>query len=111
METRIQKTLTQWFPAAFDQIKKPGASTDYSTLNQLARYTLKLMAEDDEQKREPFKIIHLLYSKSTLYERNAIENEFLLKLACEENPLSLKKNLEMMPEQLRSIYLKTILEN
>lgn len=111
METKIQKTLTQWFPGAFEKIKKSEIMTDYIMLNHFAKYTLKLLAEDSERKMEPFKIIQILYSHSTLFERNAIENEFFKVLAAKENPLTLKENLELMPESIRSIYLKTILEN
>jgi hypothetical protein len=46
-----------------------------------------------------------------LYEKNAIENEFFNVLASEENPVTLKRHLELMPEALRQVYIKTILEN
>lgn len=111
MESRISITLTQWFPNAFTEVPKTSLKTDYDFLSHFAEYVEKLIKEDSETKREPFKIINLLYSKGTLYERNAIENSFFYKLAFDENAHTLKDNLDLMPEPLRVIYIKTILEN
>lgn len=111
METRIQKTLCHWFPEAFNESDKSLLSTDYGILRQFAYFTLRLINEKSENKKEPFKIIHLLYSKGSLFEKNAIENEFLNVLASGENTNTLKQHLELLPEGLKSVYIKTILEN
>jgi len=111
METRIQKTLRHWFPEAFEGTEKSMMCTDYAILRQFAEYTQKLIKDKSEDQKEPFKIIHLLYSKGSLYEKNAIENEFLSVLASDEISLTLKQHLELMPEGLRAIYMKTIVEN
>jgi hypothetical protein len=111
METRILKTLSQWFPEAFADVKKSELVSDYRTLLHFAKYTLKLINENSESKKEPFKIILLLYSKGSLYEKNAIENEFLKVLSDEENAMKLKEHLDLMPENLKPVYLKTIVEN
>ncbi len=111
MESRIQKTLYQWFPGAFTDVKKAVLNSDYDTLNHFANYTKSLIKDDSENKSEPFKIINLLYAKGSLFERNAIENEFFYVLAFDENPQNLKENLSLMPESLRTVYIKTILEN
>ncbi|MFZ0281096.1 MAG: hypothetical protein WAL29_05570 [Bacteroidales bacterium] len=111
METRIQKTLRHWFPEAFIGTESSMINSDYEILRQFADYTLKLINNKSDDQKEPFKIIHLLYSKGSLYEKNAIENEFLNLLASDENSLTLKQHLELMPEELRVIYVKTIVEN
>jgi len=111
METRIQKTLTQWFPDAFTDVKKSALKTDYDFLNHFAKYAKGLINDDSENKKEPFKIINLLYSKGSLFERNAIENEFFFAFAFNENSYTLKDNLHLMPEPLRAVYVKIILEN
>jgi len=111
METRIQKTLCHWFPEAFGETEKSLISTDYGILLQFAKYAQRLINDKSENQKEPFKIIYLLYSKGSLYEKNAIENEFFNVLASEEHSLTLKAHLELMPEGLRSIYVKTIIEN
>lgn len=111
METRIQKTLRQWFPDAFANVKKTELKSDYDTLHHFAKYVKELMNDSHENKSTPFKIINLLYSKGTLFEKNAIENEFLRVMAFEENPNTIKEHLDLMPEAIRAIYLKTILEN
>lgn len=111
MESRIQKTLTQWFPDAFADVKKSELKTDYDFLNHFAKYAKDLIKKDRENKKEPFKIINLLYSKGTLFERNAIENDFFYVLAFDENSRTLKENLSLLPESLRAVYIKTILEN
>ncbi len=111
MESRIQKTLTQWFPDAFTDTKKSVLKTDYDFLNHFAKYTKGLIKDDFEYKKEPFKIINLLYTKGSLFEKNAIENAFFYILAFDENPQTLKVTLDLMPESLHAVYIKTILEN
>lgn len=111
MESRIQKTLTQWFPDAFAAAQKTALKTDYEFLNHFAKYVTGLIKDDCESKKEPYKIINLLYSKGTLFERNAIENAFFLYIASDEKPQTLKESLSLMPEGLRAVYIKTILEN
>lgn len=110
METKIQKTLHHWFPEAFKQLDEL-MTTDYLVLHRFAEYTRKLINDNCEGQKEPFRIIFLLYSNGTLFEKNAIENEFLIVLASEENSMTLKQHLELMPEGLRMVYLKTIIGN
>ncbi len=111
METTIQKTLMQWFPEAFSDLKKNIRISDYEALRIFSRYTIEKIHNDSENKTEPFKIIFLLYSKGSLFERNAIENEFLKILSDEEQTGSLKEHLSLMPDELKAVYIKTILEN
>jgi len=111
METKIQKTLRQWFPEAFSPQERILGSSDYEVLRQFATYARLLMESKAENKRDPFKIIQLLYTKGTLYEKNAIENEFLTALSYDESTFTIKEHLELMPDQLKTVYLKTILEN
>jgi hypothetical protein len=111
METRIQKTLKQWFPNAFADEKKAGSDSDYEMLQQFARYTLQLIQENNEDEKEPFKIVNMLYHKGSLHDKNAIENEFFSILTKVESPGTLKSHLELMPDNLKPVYLKTILEN
>ncbi len=111
METRIQRTLCHWFPEAFIETEKPLPDSDYGILRHFAEYTIALIRQKSENQKEPFKIINLLYLKGTLYERNAIENEYFKSIASDETALSLKEHLELMPENLRLVYIKTIVEN
>jgi hypothetical protein len=54
METKIHKTLSQWFPAAFDDLKKTSEYSDYEILNHFASYTHKQIKNNSENKEEPF---------------------------------------------------------
>lgn len=108
METKIKKTLAQWFPEAFDKSK---TYTEYEMLNVFAKYTQALIREDKGTKSEPFKIINLLYVSGNLHDKNAIENEFFSVLMENESEGSLKQHLELMPEVIRKAYIKTIIEN
>ena len=74
METRIQKTLRQWFPEAFAEEQRTGPHSDYETLQQFARYTIRLI-HDKKNEKEPFEIVNQLYQKGSLHDKNAIENE------------------------------------
>jgi hypothetical protein len=112
METKIQKTLKQWFPEAFSETCIQSNQTDYEILNLFAHYTLKLIeVNNKELEQEPFKLINIIYQCSCLQDRNAIENEFLRVLAESQSPGSLRSHMNLMPEMLRHVYLKTILEN
>lgn len=111
METRIQKTLKQWFPNVFANEKKTISDSDYEMLQQFARYTLQLIQENNEDEKEPFKIVSMLYQNGSLHDKNAIENEFFSTLTKAESPGTLKSHLELMPDNLKPVYLKTILEN
>ncbi|MGV8138808.1 MAG: hypothetical protein AB2L20_26725 [Mangrovibacterium sp.] len=111
METRIQKTLKQWFSNAFADEMKANPDSDYEILQQFAGYTLKLIGEKNENSKEPFKIVDILYQKGSLHDKNAIENEFFSILSKAESPGTLKSHLELMPDNLKPVYLKTILEN
>jgi hypothetical protein len=108
METRIQRTLSQWFPSVFTDNEM---ANDYEMLRKFANYTIQLVENDMENKMEPFKIINLIYLNGTLHDKNAIENEFLSVIASVESPKSLKTLLKLMPEGIRAVYIKTILEN
>ncbi len=112
METKIKNTLTKWFPDAFSSFSGIDDASDYEVLNYFAQSTLNLLKQNQiEQCREHLKIINLLYSGGTLHDKNAIENEFLAILVCAEMPTLLKTHIDMMPKELRAVYLKTILEN
>jgi hypothetical protein len=111
METKIQETLGKWFPNAFNERDKISDRSDYEVLRQFARYTLKLIQENGEKEKEPFMIINMIYQNGSLHDKNAIENEFLYVFANEESPGTLKSHMGPMPDNLKPIYLKTILEN
>ena len=111
METKIQKTLKQWFPNAFAQNAETSAESDYEILKQFAKYTLSLIHDNKNDEKEPFQIVNLLYQNGSLHDKNAIENEFFSTIIKEETPGSLKSHLNLMPDNLKPIYLKTILEN
>jgi len=110
METKIQKTLRQWFPDAFAEEQGTEPRSDYEILQQFARYTIRLI-HDKKNEKEPFEIVNQLYQRGSLHDKNAIENEFFSVLITAESPGTLKWHLELMPENLKTVYLKTILEN
>jgi hypothetical protein len=112
METKIKNTLTKWFPNAFTSFSGIDDASDYEVLNYFAQFTIDILKKEQiDQCKEHLKIINLLYSNGTLHDRNAIENEFLAVLVCDEMPSHLKTHIDMMPKDLRAVYLKTILEN
>lgn len=111
MESKIQKTLQQWFPDAFSGAATSDIDNDYKILKYFATFTQKLIDDKDENRREPFKIINLIYANSSLHDKNAIENEFFGLLAQNNSPASLKEHLDLMPASLRPVYIKTLIEN
>ncbi len=112
MRTQIYATLSQWFPDAFsDFVLKDPSFVDYETLRHFAEYTKGLVLGDSDKMASPFKIINLLYVKGSLYQQNAIENDFLKPIAAGLTSVSLKLYLDLMPDALKPVFIKTIVEN
>ncbi|MEI6347134.1 MAG: hypothetical protein WCP69_04205 [Bacteroidota bacterium] len=113
METKIQKVLKQSFPDFFAQenIQDPNFET-YQTLKIVFCQSVKQIEMGNLEKlKEVFEILDNLYQYGSLYEKNAIENEYLLALSTTENPISFGKHLKLMPKTLKSVFLKSIIEN
>jgi hypothetical protein len=112
MKTKIQKSLEQLIPDFFSEEKISEIYSDYELLNLFTKYIIKLFNQNDIEKvKEYFKIINIIYHNGNLHDRNAIENEILTVFANEESPGSLRSHMEIMPKELRPVYLKAILEN
>jgi hypothetical protein len=111
MKTGIRETFQKWLPELYIQLQCEKLKTDYEILNQYATYTVGILDTETTQAIDILKIIHLIYRKGNLFERNAIENEFFLTMAQNEKSNSIKLHLGIIPEELKSIYLKTIIEN
>ncbi len=109
MENKIISTIKTWLPQILDANV---IESEYSVLGQVANYCLKNFEDgEDQMAKEAMNIIGLLYYNGSLHVKNAIENEFLEKMAICESPASLRKHISCFPKDLRPIYLKTILEN
>jgi len=110
MKTKIQNVLKQSFPGFVAPIESDEFST-YKMLHQLVDQSLKFLDNnEDELLKEVFGTIDNLYQFGTLYEKNAIENEYLMILSGYENSVSFGKHIKLMPKTLRAIFLKTIIE-
>jgi len=111
MENKIISTVKAWIPGCFHDGKE---ESEYEILQHVAEYCLmNFDGSDEEQKlaKEAVHVIGILYGGGSLHIKNAIENEFLERLATSESPASLRKHLACFPKEMRSIYMKTILEN
>lgn len=110
MKTKILNVLKQTLPEFDTSIESDEFST-YKTLHQLVEQSLRFLENnEDEQLKEVFGTVDNLYQFGTLYDKNAIENEYLMILSGHENSLSFGKHLKLMPKTLRAIFLKTIIE-
>ncbi len=109
MESKIIHTVTKWLPwAANDECK----TSEYLLLRQLADYCReKIHGNHIDEALQVIKVVNILYVEGSLHTKNAIENEFLEVLAKDEAPASLREHIRLLPEKLRTAYLKTILEN
>ncbi len=109
MKSKIISTVKEWLPWCLESDPNP---TEYSLLNNLGNYCLEKINEGSvDEAISVIKIINLLYSGGSLHIKNAIENEFLETLAASQSPASLKAQMELLPDNLKQAYLKTILEN
>ncbi len=109
METKIIKTVHEWLP---EFAETEHQNTEYVLLKNLADYCRHHFALGEKEKaNRVIKIISLMYNSGNLHDRNAIENEFLGVMALDETPSSLKNHMRVFPENLKTAYLKTILEN
>ena len=110
MKTKIQNVLKQSFPEFVAPIESDEFST-YIMLHQLADHSLQFLEHnEDELLKDVFATIDSLYQLGSLYDKNAIENEYLMILSGYENSISFGKHLKLMPKTLRAIFLKTIIE-
>jgi hypothetical protein len=113
METKIQKVLKQSFPdfLALSEVQASNYAT-YQILEAILAKSVKLIEENNNKKlKEVFEVLDNLYQYGSRYDKNAIENEFLMGLSNIENPISFKEHLKQMPKTLREAYLKSIIEN
>lgn len=109
MESKIIKTVKEWLQGCIEINEK---DSEYEILKNLAEiYRLEYAKDNPEKAVQILKIIILIYSSGNPHDRNAIENEFLMVLAKDETPSSLKIHLNSFPEKLKSAFLKTIREN
>jgi len=109
MENKIIHTIKNWLPWA---IEADASISEYGLLRKLADYCRQhIQKQEYEKVMQVVRIINLLYSSGSLHERNAIENEFLEVLSTDEAPASLKEHMKVLPEKLKSAYIKTIIEN
>ncbi|MGM1429925.1 DUF7674 family protein [Sphingobacterium lactis] len=111
MENKILSTVKAWLPHC---ILDGHQDSEYSVLQDVAEYCLTRFegeVEEQQMAKEAMNIIGILYGGGSLHVRNAIENEFLERLACCESPASLRKHLAYFPKEMRQVYMKTILEN
>lgn len=119
MNTKIVDTLRLWVPESgnftTDSRAAHSSVEAYELLQHLANHCVSLLSQrDDEEQerlREIFKVVNMLYKEGNQHTRNAIENEFLTRLAEEESPRSLRHHMDLFPQELRRGYIKTILEN
>ncbi|SRR5690606_4570046 len=111
MENKIINTVNEWFPQCMPSDRE---LSEYKVLQNVADYCMECLEGSDEEQalaKEAINIMGILYYNGSLHIRNAIENEFLERLSKCESPASLKKHMAFMPKEMRSIYMKTILEN
>lgn len=119
MKTKIINTINEWAPEAVSLVSNLESTNenlaDYELLQKLAEVCKQKinsgLENDLEQVREITKVLNILYQGEKQYTKNAIENEFLTVLSFEESPGSLKKHLDLFPDELRKGYIKTIIEN
>jgi len=109
MESKIIHAVREWLPWAINDECK---NSEYLLLRKLANYCRdKMQGSNQDDAFQVIKIVNFLYADGSLHIKNAIENEFLEVLATDETPASLKEHIHLLPEKLRTAYLKTILEN
>ena len=113
MESKIEKVLKQSFPDFFAQENLQDLNfATYQILKIVFEQSVKQIEENNtERLKEIFEIVDNLYQFGSLYDKNAIENEYLLALSTIENPISFGKHLKLMPKTLKGVFLKSIIEN
>ncbi|WFB65182.1 hypothetical protein PZ892_08170 [Sphingobacterium sp. WM] len=111
MESKIISTVKAWLPQCVMEDK---VESEYEVLQHVAEFCLaNFEGTTDEQQmaREAIHVIGILYGGGSLHVKNAIENEFLERMASSESPASLRKHLTFFPKEMRPVYVKTIIEN
>ncbi len=111
MESKIISTVKASLPHC---VQGGALKSEYEVLQHVAEYcmaTFEGSTDEQQMTREAIHVIGILYGGGSLHVKNAIENEFLERMASTESPASLRKHLTFFPKELRSVYVKTIIEN
>lgn len=112
MDRNIPKILKETFPGFSFEMTDKEVDLLYKCLNAFAKYTLEQIGlKNEKQIKDCFDMIDKFYQSGTLYEKNAVENEYLLPIANQEKTNSLMKDLKYMPKTLREIYIEIIIQN
>lgn len=109
METKITVMVEEWLPWAIENVSY---NSEYELLSKLAKhYQYLFFNQEYEKSREIINVINLLYSSGKLHVKNAIENEFLEVIASDETPATMRKHLNIFSHELKTAFIKTIIEN
>lgn len=107
MTTVIQQ-LKEKFPEIFPIVPENDRYATYTVLHHFSDYCAHHFEE--AKSKEILNIINTYYHQKNLLLCNAIENEFLSPLAIQLGVNELMKQLEMMPQNLWSVYIKVLIE-
>ncbi len=109
METKITVMIEEWLPWAIETLSY---NSEYELLAKLANHYQHLFLQQEyEKSKDIINVINLLYSSGKLHVKNAIENEFLEVIASDETPAAMRKHLNMFSHELKTAFIKTIIEN
>lgn len=104
----IPKQFQDQFPEIYPETVSNSAYASYSVLNHFGDYCAQHFQE--EKTREILHTINKVYESQSLFTCNAIENEFFAVLANRMGANDLMNQLQYIPENLWSVYIKVLIE-
>lgn len=106
-------TIIQQFKQKFPEIYPVEADNNryhaYSVLHYFGTYCAHHF--EDEKTKEILNTVNNIYQRRSLFNCNAIENEFFYALADQLGVDNLMKHLQKIPENLWPVYIKVLIEN
>lgn len=107
MNTIIQQFKEQ-FPEIYPIVSTNDSYASYKVLHHFGLYCAQHFEE--EKSKEILNTVNMVYQKKSLFTCNAIENEFFSALAGQLGITELMKHLQLIPENLWSVYIKVLIE-
>lgn len=104
IEQKLQEHFPELCPAEIDNDK----FSLYKLLNHFGNYCSSHSESDKSQ--EILNVIDNLYQAKNLFDRNAIENEFLSVITRNLGVSELMHHLKKIPESLWTVYIKVLME-
>lgn len=112
MKTTIEQSFRIQFPELYPYGMISAENQEDLVDYKLLRFFANFCSEHStcKQSNEILQLINSIYKTQNIFVKNAIENEFLAVIVEKFATTELDRQLELIPKDLKIVYLKVLLE-